>query len=54
MQKQRIKSPCDNRDSYLPPVQNFSVTLDVGAGAAPANAFNLHIFLEGELLREIQ
>ncbi len=39
---------------YLPPVQNFSVTLDVGAGAAPANAFDLHIFLEGELLREIQ
>jgi hypothetical protein len=39
---------------YIPPVQNFGVTLDVLTGAAPATAFSLHLFLEGELLREIQ
>lgn len=39
---------------YIPPVQNFAVTLTIGAGAAPASAFRLHLFLEGELLREIQ
>lgn len=39
---------------YLPPVQNFSVSLDIGAAAAPSNPFVLHVFLEGELLREIQ
>jgi hypothetical protein len=37
---------------FIPPVQNFSVTLTVGT--APANAFRNHLFLEGELLREIQ
>lgn len=39
---------------YVPPIQNFSVQLEIGAGAAPAAAFDLHVFLEGELLREIQ
>lgn len=39
---------------YIPPVQNFAVTLNVATGAAPSSAFDLHIFLEGELLREIQ
>lgn len=39
---------------YVPPVQNFAVRLTVGAAAAPAAAFRLHLFLEGELLREIQ
>lgn len=39
---------------YLPPVQNFAVTLEVGAAAAPANDVPVHLFLEGELLREIQ
>jgi hypothetical protein len=39
---------------YIPPVQNFAVRIIVGTGAAPAAAFRLHIFLEGELLREIQ
>jgi hypothetical protein len=39
---------------YLPPVQNFNVAINVGAGAAPATPFGLHLFLEGELLREIQ
>lgn len=39
---------------YVPPVQNFTVSLVIGATAAPAAAFNLHLFLEGELLREVQ
>lgn len=39
---------------YLPPVQNFNVEVAVGAAAAPANDIPLHLFLEGELLREIQ
>jgi len=39
---------------YLPPVQNFNVDVQVGASAAPANPIPLHLFLEGELLREIQ
>lgn len=39
---------------YIPPVQNFTVALVIGAAAAPAAPFNLHLFLEGELLREVQ
>lgn len=39
---------------YLPPVQNFAVTLDIAAGFTASVAFRLWIFLEGELLREIQ
>lgn len=39
---------------FLPPVQNFSVALNVGSGVSIGTAFTLHLFLEGELLREIQ
>lgn len=39
---------------YIPPVQNFSVTLDIASGFTAATAFRLWLFLEGELLREIQ
>ena len=39
---------------YIPPVQNFLVILDIAAGFTAAVSFNLWIFLEGELLREIQ
>lgn len=39
---------------YLPPVQNFAVTLDIAAGWTASVPFRLWIFLEGELLREIQ
>jgi hypothetical protein len=39
---------------FIPPVQNFNVAINVGAGAAPAAAIPLHLFLEGELLREVQ
>jgi hypothetical protein len=39
---------------YIPPVQNFGLTLDIATGYTPATAFKIHWFLEGELLREIQ
>lgn len=39
---------------YIPPVQNFSVTLDIASGFTAGTAFRLWLFLEGELLREIQ
>lgn len=41
---------------YIPPVQNFSVSLDVKTYSLPSGASNIDywIFLEGELLREIQ
>ena len=37
---------------YLPPVQNFFVQLDIASGLSVV--VTLHLFLEGELLREIQ
>jgi len=37
---------------YIPPVQNFNVQLTVGT--AGASSVTIYIFLEGELLREIQ
>lgn len=37
---------------YLPPVQNFYVQLDIASGLSVT--VTLHLFLEGELLREIQ
>lgn len=37
---------------YLPPVQNFYVQLDIATGLSVT--VTLHLFLEGELLREIQ
>jgi len=37
---------------YLPPVQNFFVQLDIASGLSITAT--LHLFLEGELLREIQ
>lgn len=37
---------------YLPPVQNFYVQLDIATGLNVTMV--LHLFLEGELLREIQ
>jgi hypothetical protein len=40
---------------YIPPVQNFVVSLEVGAGVSlSANGFTAWVYLEGELLREIQ
>ena len=41
---------------YLPPVQNFIVSLDVKTFSLPSGASSVafHVFLEGELLREIQ
>lgn len=40
---------------YIPPVQNFSVTLNIASGFTIASPFFvLWLFLEGELLREIQ
>lgn len=39
---------------YLPPVQNFNLTLDIGSGYTHAANFKVWWFLEGELLREIQ
>jgi hypothetical protein len=39
---------------YIPPVQNFAVTLDIASGVTIGTAFTLWLFLEGELLREIQ
>lgn len=40
---------------YIPPVQNFSVTVQVLSGATFTTAgTNLYVFLEGELLREVQ
>jgi hypothetical protein len=39
---------------YIPPVQNFSVTLNIASGVSIATPFTIWLFLEGELLREIQ
>ena len=41
---------------YLPPVQNFAVSLDVKTFSLPSGASSVDfwVFLEGELLREIQ
>lgn len=41
---------------YIPPVQNFIVSLDVKTFSLPSGASDIdyHVFLEGELLREIQ
>jgi hypothetical protein len=39
---------------YIPPVQNFAVTLDIASGFTATVTFTLWLFLEGELLREIQ
>lgn len=39
---------------YLPPVQNFFVGLDIASGLSISPSMALHLFLEGELLREIQ
>jgi hypothetical protein len=39
---------------YIPPVQNFLVMLDIATGFTSSAGFTLWIFLEGELLREIQ
>jgi len=40
---------------YIPPVQNFIASIEVLSGVSlSANGFGLHIFFEGELLREIQ
>lgn len=40
---------------YIPPVQNFVVSTEVGSGVSLSNnGFTLWVFLEGELLREIQ
>lgn len=39
---------------FLPPVQNFSVNLNINTGLTTSPGFKLWLFLEGELLREIQ
>jgi len=40
---------------YIPPVQNFVVSIEVLSGVSLSVAgFGLHVYLEGELLREIQ
>ena len=40
---------------YIPPVQNFVVSIEVLSGVVLSVAgFGLHVYLEGELLREIQ
>jgi hypothetical protein len=39
---------------YLPPVQNFTVVLDIATGLTITAGMTVHLFLEGELLREIQ
>lgn len=39
---------------YIPPVQNFNVTLQVLATVTLSTTITTWIFLEGELLREIQ
>lgn len=39
---------------YLPPVQNFAVDLTVESGLTITAGLRVHLFLEGELLREIQ
>lgn len=40
---------------YIPPVQNFIVSIEVLSGVSLSVAgFGLHVYLEGELLREIQ
>ncbi len=39
---------------YLPPVQNFFVTQALATGATITSGLVVHLFLEGELLREIQ
>ncbi len=39
---------------YLPPVQNFAVELNIATGLTITAGLVFHLFLEGELLREIQ
>lgn len=40
---------------FIPPVQNFAVSIEVLSSVALSVAgFGLHVYLEGELLREIQ
>lgn len=39
---------------YLPPVQNFAVSLEIATGLTITAGLTVHLFLEGELLREIQ
>jgi hypothetical protein len=40
---------------YIPPVQNFAVSVEVLSGVSLSqNGFYLWVYLEGELLREIQ
>src|SRR5690606_21348219 len=40
---------------YIPPVQNFAVSIEVlSTVTLSQNGFGLHVYLEGELLREIQ
>jgi hypothetical protein len=39
---------------YIPPVQNFVVSLESAAAMAVGTPFAIWVFLEGELLREIQ
>ena len=40
---------------YIPPVQNFVVSIEVLTGVTLSQAgFGMHVYLEGELLREIQ
>lgn len=39
---------------YIPPVQNFNVALEFNAALAMGATVVTHVFLEGELLREIQ
>ena len=39
---------------YLPPVQNFYVEQNMATGTTITAGLTVHLFLEGELLREIQ
>lgn len=39
---------------YIPPVQVFNVVITVLSSYTAATSFKLHVFLEGELLREVQ
>ncbi len=39
---------------YLPPVQNFVVEMNIATGLTITAGMYIHLFLEGELLREIQ
>lgn len=39
---------------YIPPVQNFYVEQNIASGLTITAGLTVHLFLEGELLREIQ